>query len=89
MPGETDIHEFTLTVGSPHGLHMRPAALIAEALKGFACEVRVVTGDRQANGKSVVDLVGLEAWQGTELRFEIRGRDAGRALDALSRLGDV
>ncbi len=90
MPKESDTtHELVLTVGSAHGLHMRPAALIANALRELSCEVRVVSSGKRANGKSVVDLLGLEAWQGAELRFEIRGRDAGQALDALRKLDDV
>ena len=40
------------TLVNPQGLHMRPAGLFASTMGKFACDVTVVTPDKEVNGKS-------------------------------------
>ncbi len=43
---------------------------------------------RQVNGKSILDLMLLNAPQGTELTVEVEGTDAQEALEALCAVLD-
>ena len=76
------------------GLHARPATKFAETAADFAAEIRVVHGDRAANGKAMASLLRLGVESGVTLRIEARGSDAAAALAVLveaveSGLGDV
>ena len=40
------------TLVNPQGLHMRPAGLFASSMGKYACDVTVVTPEKEVNGKS-------------------------------------
>lgn len=69
-----------------HGLHARPAAKIAAALKSFDAEVRIVADRREANARSMVDLLTLGLKHGDAARVEASGRDADLAVSAIEAL---
>jgi multiphosphoryl transfer protein len=69
-----------------HGLHVRPAALIAAALKPHDAEVQIAIHGRSANARSGVGLMALGARCGDTVEVRARGRDAAAAVDALSRV---
>src|SRR3954468_1273986 len=73
-------------VTNPNGLHMRPSAQFVQLAEKFQSSVVVRTDSREANGKSIWDLMGLAAEEGTELTLEADGPDAGAALEALAAL---
>ncbi|OYW83423.1 MAG: PTS galactitol transporter subunit IIC, partial [Sphingobium sp. 32-64-5] len=85
-PGER--HERMLTVAVPHGIHARPAARIAAALKPFAAEVTLRRGDRVANARSTVALLGLGAVHGEQVMATATGSDARAAVETLAALLD-
>ena len=68
------------------GLHLRPADRFVRMARGFRAEIRVLCGDRQVDGKSILDLVTLAAECGTRLELEAVGPDAEEALVALAGL---
>ena len=65
-------------------LHARPAADFVRTAMGFAADVQVSAGERDANAKSLLSVLALGAKGGTELRLTAAGEDAAAALDALS-----
>ena len=67
----------------PNGLHLRPMSHIVRTAGGFPCEVTIANGDRIANAKSQLDLMGLQALHGTQLVLEARGENAAEALAAI------
>lgn len=76
------------------GLHARPATKFAELAADFAAEIRVIHGDRAANGKAMASLLRLGVESGATLHIEARGSDADAALAVLvdaveSGLGDL
>jgi len=73
-------------VALPHGIHARPAALIAHKLRELDADVRVTAHGRQASAKSVVSLMALGARMDDEIALEATGRDARAAVDALETL---
>jgi phosphocarrier protein HPr len=65
-------------------LHARPAALFVRMAMGFDSSVRVAAGEREADAKSILAVLGLGARRGTLLRLAADGPDATAAVDALS-----
>lgn len=52
----------------------------------FACEIHVRKGSLQVDGKSPMEMMLLEATQGTTLSLVAVGPEADHALGALARL---
>jgi phosphotransferase system HPr (HPr) family protein len=65
-------------------LHARPAAEFVRAAMAFSARIVIGSGDREADAKSLLAVLGLGAKRGTSLRLRAEGPDAGVALDALS-----
>lgn len=63
-----------------HGLHARPAAVIAAGLRGVAADVRVEAHGRSANAKSAVSLMALGIRAHDAVTVAACGEDAERAL---------
>jgi len=68
---------------NPAGLHARPAAAFVDEAKKFASEVVLLKDGREANGKSIIDILALGAEHGSQVRLVVRGPDAAEALEAL------
>ena len=66
------------------GLHMRPAAKFVETANRYRADVTVRKGDQEVNGKSITQMMLLEAMPGTTLVLESTGEDAEACLDALA-----
>jgi phosphocarrier protein FPr/phosphocarrier protein len=73
-------------VGLPHGLHARPAALLAREAARFAAEIAIELGARRASARSPVSIMALGVSAGDEIAIVARGADAADALDALAAL---
>lgn len=75
-----------IVIPMAHGLHARPAARIAAALKPFRAEVRISAGGREANARSMVDLLTLGLGRGDAARVEASGSDAAAAVSTIEAL---
>jgi multiphosphoryl transfer protein len=75
-----------LRVALEHGIHARPAAQIAGALKGLAAEVKLAARDRTANARSTVAMMKLGVRHGDEVELRAAGADAAIAIEAVSAL---
>ncbi len=76
----------TVTIVNDQGLHARPCHSIVSAAQDFQSELRIRSGAREVNGKSILELMTLGASHGTELEICARGRDAEGLADVISRL---
>jgi phosphocarrier protein HPr len=76
----------TVTIVNAKGLHMRPSTKFVKLANTFRADVRVTSGDNQANGKSILDMTSLAAECGTTLDLEAVGDDAEAAVAALAAL---
>lgn len=68
---------------SSSGFHARPAARFSVAAKKFESQIRLHSGGRSVNVKSVVSLMGLALERGSVVRLEADGVDAREALATL------
>lgn len=78
--------EITLTIQSKVGLHARPAALFVQTAKQFDCDIRITRDEREANAKSILNVLTLGASQGSVITIYAEGEDAEHALVALETL---
>jgi multiphosphoryl transfer protein len=69
-------------VSLEHGIHARPAALLAGAVKVFAAEVTLVARGREASARSTTALMTLGVRRGDEVEIRATGADAEAALAA-------
>lgn len=72
-----------LVVPLPHGLHARPAAMLAQSLKSLNAEVSLSLRDRTANARSAVALLALGARHGDRLVLRASGVDAAMTRAAM------
>ncbi len=73
----------TAVVAHEHGLHARPAAMLANAAKAFAGEVTLACHGRSANAKSAISIMGLGVGRGDEVTLTAAGSGAQAVVDRL------
>jgi phosphotransferase system HPr (HPr) family protein len=67
-------------------LHARPAGLFVREAALFSADVSVAANGKQANAKSILEVLGLGATGGTELVISASGEDAAAAVHDLTAL---
>ena len=68
----------------PKHLHARPAGQVAQAAGGLAgTTVELVAGERTADARSILAVMGLGAVAGSEVRVRAAGQDAPGAVAAI------
>jgi phosphotransferase system HPr (HPr) family protein len=75
-----------VTIVDDVGLHARPAARFVRLAKTFQSSIVVRKGDREANAKSILRVLTLEAQKGDVLRINADGDDADEAVQRLHDL---
>ncbi|HEY1351711.1 MAG TPA: dihydroxyacetone kinase phosphoryl donor subunit DhaM [Ktedonobacteraceae bacterium] len=78
--------ERTVVITSRVGLHARPAALFVQNAARFQAHIQVRCRERQANAKSIVNILTLGANCGATLLIQATGADATDAVQALAAL---
>jgi phosphotransferase system HPr (HPr) family protein len=68
------------------GMHARPAALVVKTAAQFQARVTLSLGEKKADARSLLMLMGLGAKQGTDLAVEADGPDEAAALAAIRQL---
>ena len=75
--------EFTNTITDTAGIHARPAGILVKKTQPYASEITLVKGDKQANGKSMLSVMGLGARNGDEITVQAEGADEADAVAEL------
>jgi len=76
----------SVVIALAHGIHARPAARLAECAKRFDAQLVLACGQRQANLRSPVALMGLGLGKGAEAMLIGQGKDAAAAIDTIAAL---
>jgi phosphotransferase system HPr (HPr) family protein len=75
--------DIRLTVLDPAGLHQRPAAQVVRTAARFQSRIALHVGDRSADVKSLIALLGMTIRPLAEITLTADGPDAAEALAAL------
>lgn len=76
----------TVTVGSPNGLHARPAAVFANAAGEYDIDITITKGEESADAASLLEVMTLGAEFGDEVTLSTDDDSAGDILDALAKV---
>lgn len=74
-----------IVIPNPTGLHARPAAVLANLAKKYKSDLRLKFGEKQANVRSVVGLMGLSIDNGDTVYLVGEGEDAETAVAELTK----
>ncbi len=78
-----------IIVVNKRGLHARPVMQFVDLANQFTSKITVAKGGEDpfnADGKSVLQMIGLEATQGTPLTLSADGEDSQTAITQLAEL---
>lgn len=75
-------------IRNQRGLHARAAAKFVKVAGGFNAQVRVIKGDMDVSGTSIMGLMMLAAGIGTDIELRASGAQASEAMQALLDLID-
>jgi len=78
--------ELNLTINNKAGLHARPAALFSQKASAFKSTIIIIKGEKTANAKSIISIMGLGVKQGESILVKIDGPDADETAAALETL---
>jgi len=74
----------TLIVNFKEGLHARPATKFVQIAKDFEANIKVITNDKSADAKSILEILTLGVMQGMEIIIQAEGADEVTAVKQLS-----
>lgn len=77
-----------MVIRNKEGLHFRPIMQFVDIAQRFAAGLTVHCEDRQADGRSPMEMLMLVATQGTKVRVVADGADAEDLLTAIVSLID-
>ena len=76
---------FMYTIKAPVGMHARHAGLLAKETGRYQSAVTLSFGNRSANARSVLALMGLGVRQGDLIKVTIEGEDEDTAAVSLKK----
>ena len=85
---EIQVQRKRFTVHNKLGLHARAAAKIVKISNQFQSRIFIIKNGREADAKSMLDILTLSCPRGTRLEICAEGEDADEALGALAFLFD-
>ena len=83
---EQEFATLQVVVKGEHGLHARPAGVLAKQAQSFEADIFLVNDGQKADAKSILDVLTLAAGPGDVVEIHARGEDAEKALDSLRAL---
>ncbi len=75
-----------VTVLSDAGIHARPAGDIVKVAGTFSSTVTLKKGDKEAQAKRLISILGLGAKKGEEITITAEGDDEAEALEAIKKV---
>lgn len=68
------------------GLHARPAALFVQTANKFVSDVDIELKGKKVNGKSIIGVMSLGAFNGEEITLIVKGIDEEETIEELAEL---
>ena len=75
--------ERKVLVENETGLHARPAASLVQFVKNYSGEVKIIKDGKEANAKSIFNVMSLGIAKGAEIELVIDGEDDEKFEDQL------
>ena len=78
--------EKKVKVKSDAGVHARPASILVREAMKYPCDISLVKGQMEANGKSIMSVLGLAITKGSQLIIRANGDMEEEAVNRISEL---
>lgn len=78
--------EENVILSNEEGLHGRAAAAFVRCSSKFESDIKIISGDIAVNGKSIIGIMSLGAFQGEDLIIRAEGPDENIAVKELLNL---
>jgi len=76
------------TIKNSTGLHARPANNLCKLCKSFQSDIRILSGGKKLNAKSIVSILTGELVKGKFIQVTANGEDENEAMTALTEFFD-
>lgn len=73
-------------INNPSGLHARPASNFVKTANLFQASIKVIHAGREADAKSILEVLSLGASKGSVISLMAEGEDAELAVHTLKEL---
>lgn len=80
------MREFEYEIIDLLGLHARPASRVYMEARKYECKIEALCGNKKADCKSLLELMGLGAKHGNHILFRFDGADEDAAAEGLRQL---
>ncbi len=77
------MEQLTFLIKDKNGMHARPAGAFVNEAKKYKSDITVYKGDKEANGKRLLSLMGLGAVCNSVLTVKAEGDDEKEAINAI------
>lgn len=77
--------QFDYVIKDELGVHARPAGLLVKKAKEFESEIVITKGEKSANAKKLIALMGLAIKQGERITVKISGEDEEKAAAEMEK----
>jgi phosphocarrier protein len=75
--------KFNYTITDEVGIHARPAGLLVKEAKMFTSDIKVTKGEKSADAKKLMVIMGLGVKKGDEITVSAEGEDEEEAAAKL------
>ena len=76
----------TMTITNKLGLHARAASMFVKIASAFSSTINVSNPEKEADGKSIMSMMLLQASCGSEVDICVEGEDETEAMAAIEAL---
>ena len=80
------MRELDYVITNPLGVHARPAAQLAQTCVSFKSQVTLTCNGKTASAGNVLDILGLHAKNGDNIKVTVEGPDEDDALEAVDKV---
>lgn len=78
--------ERDVVVHSDAGIHARPAMMIVREAMKYQCEITLIKDDIEADGKSIMSVLGLAIISGSKLKIRASGEGENELVSYILNL---
>lgn len=75
-----------VTIKNKLGMHARPATMLVKAASKYRSDFKIIKGDMEINGKSIMGVMTLAAEQGSELELVADGVDEEHLIKEITTM---
>lgn len=75
--------EKNITIVNSTGIHARPASQLVKLINTFKSDVKIVSENKTANAKSIINIMSMGLIQGSEITVRVDGEDEKAAMEGI------